>query len=101
MNLMATLQAMIPNGVPPRSEVAAIIARVLKAPKLVEAERAFAGIAAARLPLSKRRAEIFERLHVKSPMRTLFKPEQDQLEAEQAHIDRQAADLNARATELR
>ena len=99
--VVAALLTMIPNGATPRSEAAAIIARVSKAPELVQAERVLAEIAAARLPLARRRSEIFERLHVQSPHRTIFKPEEDALRAEQADIDRNVAALNDRDAELR
>ncbi|MBR1154819.1 hypothetical protein [Bradyrhizobium sp. JYMT SZCCT0428] len=101
MNLVSTIRAMIPNAGPQRSEVAAIVAGVQKHPALIEAERAFFEIVAARLPLAKRRAEIFERLHVQSPNRTVFKAEEDALRQEQSDIDLRVADLNARAAKLR
>ena len=99
MNFVETLSRLIPG--PPLSEVAAIVASVPKSPELTEAERAFSETVAARLPLAKRRAEIYERLNFESPLRMLIKPEQDQLEAEQSDIARQVDDLNARASRLR
>ena len=100
MNFVATLLAMIPQA-GSRSEVSAIVARVQKDPELIEAERALSETVAAQLPLSKRRGEIFEKLHYRSPLRTLFKPEQDRLEAEQSDIARQVDGLNRKASELR
>jgi ClpP class serine protease len=100
MGLVSAIQALIPKA-GPRSEVAAIVAGVPKARELIEAERAFSETVEARLPLSKRRADIFEKLNFKSPLRTLFKQQQDELEAEQVGIDRQLDELNRKAGELR
>jgi hypothetical protein len=102
MNLLATIQGIIPKAASPRSEVGGIVAGVAKAPELIEAERELAENAAAKQATTKRLAEIFERLNIKSPVRrTLFAQEQYALEAEQSDITRQVDDLNRKASELR
>jgi chromosome segregation ATPase len=101
MSFAATFQAMIAKAVPPRSEVDAIVASVVKAPEIIAAEREFAENAAARQAAAKRLAEIFERLNFKSPVRrTLFAQEQNQLEAERADLNRKVSELTANARRL-
>jgi hypothetical protein len=101
MNLVvAAIQKILPG--PSRgSEVGAIVASVPKPPAMIQAESALLEIAATHPSLAKRRSVIFEILNVQSPTRTVFKPEEDALQAEQADIDRRVTELNARAAELR
>jgi hypothetical protein len=100
MNLIAAFQGMIPKAGPPRSGVDAIVAGVVKAPELVEAERDFAENEVARRAVAKRLAEIFERL-INSPLRRpLFATERDQIEVERADLNRKVDELSDRARQL-
>lgn len=101
MTFVETIRRAILPCAQPQSGVAAIVAGVEKPPAMIQAERVLLEIAASRPALTKRRAEIFERLNFQSPSRTVFKPEEDALRAEQADIDQHVSDLNTRAFELR